>query len=247
MTVKFALEKVPPICYYIVSEIQERKRQLCRSEKMNVIITDDDKLVAMSLKMIIGADENINVVAMGASADEAIALFKEYKPDIMLMDIRMGESNGLDAATEILTFDADAKILFLTTFADDEYIIKALKIGAKGYILKQSYESIVPALKAVYSGQNVFGEEIVTKLPDILNSVPKQESRTLADFGLSSQEFSLITRVAKGLSNKEIAAEMFLGEGTVRNYLSVILEKLELRDRTQLAIFYYKNDFSGNA
>lgn len=214
---------------------------------MNVIITDDDKLVAMSLKMIIGADENINVVAMGASADEAIALFKEYKPDIMLMDIRMGESNGLDAATEILTFDADAKILFLTTFADDEYIIKALKIGAKGYILKQSYESIVPALKAVYSGQNVFGEEIVTKLPDILNSVPKQESRTLADFGLSSQEFSLITRVAKGLSNKEIAAEMFLGEGTVRNYLSVILEKLELRDRTQLAIFYYKNDFSGNA
>lgn len=213
---------------------------------MKIVIVDDDKLVSMSLKTIVSADANIEVLAIGENADEAVALYREYKPDLMLMDIRMGESTGLDAASAILDTDVNARILFLTTFADDEYIIKALKIGAKGYILKQSYECIVPAIKAVYSGQTVFGEEIITKLPDILNSSQKNEKKTIRDFGLSEQEFKIICGVASGLSNKEIAAELFLGEGTVRNYLSVILDKLQLRDRTQLAIFYYKNDFSTN-
>lgn len=204
---------------------------------MKIIIIDDDKLVATSLKTIISASDEIEVLALGANADEAVALYEQHQPDIILMDIRMGEKTGLDAGKEILKTYKSAKILYLTTFADDEYIITALKIGAKGYILKQNYESIVPALRAVSMGQTVFGEEIVSKLPNILNA--PTDKKDIGKYDLAPKEVELIELVAQGLSNKEISAQLFLGEGTVRNYLSTILEKLELRDRTQLAIFYF--------
>jgi DNA-binding NarL/FixJ family response regulator len=127
-------------------------------------------------------------------------------------------------------------LLYLTTFADDEYIVKALGMGAKGYILKQDFEGIAPALEAVMSGQSVFGEKIVTKLPDLM----KQKNEFDFDrFGVSEKEREILVHVAEGKSNKEIAGELFLSEGTVRNYISSLLDKLGLRDRTQLAVFYY--------
>ena len=128
--------------------------------------------------------------------------------------------------------------MFLTTFSDDEYIIKALKLGAKGYLIKQNFESILPALHAVESGQSVFGSEIVTKLPELMQSGDKFD---FAARGVSPRELDIISLVAKGLSNKEIAEALFLSEGTVRNYLSAVLDKLELRDRTQLAVFYFNH------
>ena len=155
------------------------------------------------------------------------------------MDIRMGEKTGIDAGKRIVANNPDAKILFLTTFADNEYIIEALKLGAKGYLLKQNFESIIPSVKAVYSGQNVYGEEIVAKLSYVSGKEGKKNP--LEEYDLTDRERDIIEKVADGLSNREIAEELFLGEGTVRNYLSIILEKLNLRDRTQLAIFYYKN------
>jgi DNA-binding NarL/FixJ family response regulator len=145
---------------------------------------------------------------------------------------------GIEAAESIICKNTAAKILFLTTFSDDEYIIQALNIGAKGYILKQNFESILPAIKAVFSGQNVFGNEIVSKIPNLMNTV---QIKDYSSFGITDKEFEIIENVAKGLSNKEISEELFLSEGTVRNYLSIILDKLNLRDRTQLAIFYYRN------
>jgi DNA-binding NarL/FixJ family response regulator len=151
----------------------------------------------------------------------------------------MDGMTGIEAAEIILAGDQEARILFLTTFSDNEYIVKALQIGAKGYILKQDYESIVPSLKAVYMGQRVFGEAIMSKIPLSLNKFNEQPG--LADYNLNEKEVQIITLVANGLSNKEIAGRLFLSEGTVRNYISVILEKLQLRDRTQLAIFYYQH------
>lgn len=204
---------------------------------MKIIIIDDDQLVSLSLKTILEATEEIQVIAQGSNGEEAISLYRSYQPDILLMDIQMKKTNGLEAATTILKDYPEAKILLLTTFSDDEYIIKAIKIGAKGYILKQNFESIAPAITAVYNGQSVFGNEIMNKIPSLIQ---EDLSPSLSEFDLSQKDFDIIKLVADGLNNKEISERLFLSEGTVRNYISHILEKLELRDRTQLACFYYK-------
>jgi DNA-binding NarL/FixJ family response regulator len=205
---------------------------------MRVLVVDDDKLVCASLKTILEVEEDIAVVGIGHNGQEAIELYHSLKPDVLLIDIRMEIMTGLEAAEAILKTNKNAKILFLTTFSDDEYIIKALKIGAKGYIIKQNFECIVPSLRAVYMGQSVFGDDIVSRIPSLIRSQSKAD---FSAFGITEKELDIISIVAEGLSNKEIANRLYLSEGTVRNSLSTILEKLKLRDRTQLAIFYYKN------
>lgn len=205
---------------------------------MRVLIVDDDRLVCESLKIILETDKEIEVAGIGNNGREAVELYGRLRPDILLMDIRMNTMTGLEAAEKILAADKSAKILFLTTFSDDEYIVRALRIGAKGYILKQKFDCIAPALKAVQMGQSVFGGEIVTKIPALIQ---KEQSFDYAKAGVSEKEKEIIAHVAKGMSNKEIAEALFLSEGTVRNYLSTILEKLELRDRTQLAVFYFQH------
>lgn len=205
---------------------------------MKVLVVDDDKLVAVSLKTILEADDAITVTGLGHSGEEAVRLYREQQPDVLLMDIRMTGMTGLEAAEYILKEDEAAKILFLTTFSDDEYIVRAINIGAKGYLLKQDFEGIVPALLAVNRGQSVFGGEIVGKIPVLM------QGRGEVDYGqydISEKEQGVIELVAEGFSNREIAEKLYLSEGTVRNYISTILEKLCLRDRTQLAIFYYRN------
>ncbi|MCI9077447.1 MAG: response regulator transcription factor [Lachnospiraceae bacterium] len=208
---------------------------------MNVVIIDDDKFVTSALKAILEASGNVTVPATGTDGSEAVKLYGEYLPDILLTDIQMNGLSGLEATEKILEKYPDAKILLLTTFLDDEYIIQALKLGAKGYLLKQDYESILPALEAVYSGQSVFGTEIISKIPGLLNTASKFD---YASYDINERELNVIKLIADGLSNKEIASKLFLSEGTVRNYLSTILEKLELHNRTQLAIFYYKHKCS---
>lgn len=205
---------------------------------MNVLVIDDDKLVCASLKTILEAEPDISVIGTGNNGKQAIELFEQLQPDILLMDIRMEIMTGLEAGEYLLKKYSNARILFLTTFLDDAYIIKALKIGAKGYLLKQNFECIVPAIKAVQMGQSVFGDEIITKLPTLIQ---KDRKPSLSQFGLTEKETELLVQIANGLSNKEISEVLYLSEGTVRNYISLLLEKLQLRDRTQLAVFYYKN------
>ena len=213
---------------------------------MRVLLIDDDKLVCISLKTILEAEEDIEVVGCGFSGNDAIELYDKLSPDILLpdillMDIRMKGVTGIEAAETILTKHTNAKILFLTTFSDDEYIVKALKIGAKGYIIKQDFQCIVPSLRTVNTNQNVFGDDIVSKIPSLINS---SNSIDFSRFNITKKELDIINLVAEGLSNKEIALSLFLSEGTVRNNITNILQKLDLRDRTQLAIFYYKNKLS---
>lgn len=204
---------------------------------MKVLIVDDDPIVCKSLKTILEADSEIQVAGICHDGNEAVELYKTVLPDILLMDIRMKALNGLDAAEMIISAHKGAKILFLTTFSDTEYIIKALRIGAKGFILKQHFENIIPALRAVMSGQRVFGDEIATKIPALLATETKKD---FSAYNLSEKETQILYNVAEGFSNKEIAEILHFSEGTVRNYISVILEKLSLRDRTQLAAFYYR-------
>lgn len=193
---------------------------------MRILIVDDDALVCSSLKTILEA-KNIQVDAIGNSGEEAIALYRQYQSDVLLMDIRMEKMNGVEASEAILKEFPQARILFLTTFSDDEYIVKALKLGVKGYILKQNFDSIVSALEAVYANQNVFNTEIIEKLPDLLNNRDTAKEQ----YDLNDREQQFISLVANGLNNKEIAETLFLSEGTVRNYLSNLLDKLGLRDR----------------
>lgn len=204
---------------------------------MNIIIVDDDSLVAGALKTILEINEDVKVLATGSDGKEACELYRKYQPDILLMDIRMKNMSGLEASTIILQEFPHAKILLLTTFSDDEYIIKALRLGAKGYLLKQDYTSILPALRAVFYGQTVFGTEIVSRIPKLLQASAVFD---YSAYDINERELEIIELIAKGYSNKEIASELFLSEGTVRNYLSSILDKLQLRDRTQVAVFYYQ-------
>ena len=205
---------------------------------MKIVIVDDDIFVSGALTTILEASGKVTVAASGTDGKEAAELYKIHQPDVLLMDIRMKEKSGLDASAEILEEFPDAKILLLTTFSDDEYIVKALKLGAKGYLLKKDYASILPALEAVCSGQTVFGTEIMSRIPELIHS---GSSFHYEDYDISRRELEIIRLIADGLSNKEIASQLFLSEGTVRNYLSSILDKLQLRDRTQVAVFYYKH------
>lgn len=205
---------------------------------MRIVIADDDMLVSGALRTILEKDQDIEVQGIASNGKEAIELYRKYEPDVLLMDIRMSPMSGLEASEEILKEKPEAKILLLTTFSDDEYIVKALKCGVKGYLLKQDYASILPALRAVCSGQTVFGAEIVSKIPDLIR---KEDEFDYAARGINEREKKIIRLIADGNSNKEIAAELYLSEGTIRNYLSSILDKLQLRDRTQLAVFYYQH------
>ena len=205
---------------------------------MKIVIVDDDCLVTGALKTILEVNEDVDVVATGLDGRDAVRLYGEHKPDVLLMDIRMKNMNGLEAATEILYAYPEANILLLTTFLDDEYIVKALRIGAKGYLLKQDYASILPAIRAVCTGQTVFGTQIISRLPELLERKSAFDYET---YEITEKERAVMKLVADGKSNKEIAGEMFLSEGTIRNYISGILDKLNLRDRTQLAVFYLRN------
>ncbi len=203
-----------------------------------IIIIDDDAIVRESLHQIL-ENKGYEVIGTGKSADDAIRLYAETKPDLVLMDIRMTGKNGIEASQEILHSDSSAKILLLTTFHDKEYIDKAIDIGCKGYILKENIMSITASIEAVLNGKIVFDSKIIEVLS---SSKPSKEiiNREL-ESELSDRELSILSLVANGMNNKEISAQLFLSEGTVRNYISQMLSKLGLRDRTQLAIYYYKN------
>ena len=206
-----------------------------------VMIIDDDPIVVESLSLII-ENGGYEVIVTGYSAEEAIANYSIYKPDITLLDIRMQEKSGIDAASTILSEFPQAKILLVTTFEDSDFIQAALQLGCKGYILKQNIKSILPAIEAVLNNQTVLDNTIVN---NVAQSVTQSNQVILSE--LTPRELDIYQAVAEGLNNKEIAEKFYLSEGTIRNYISQLLLKLELRDRTQLAISYYKgNEFKEN-
>lgn len=204
---------------------------------MKLILIDDDCLVVSALKMILESQPGFEVAASAFDGSEALSLYRKHRPDVLLMDIRMKGMDGLKASEQILKEFPDARILLLTTFSDDEYIIKALKLGAAGYLLKQDYENIIPAIHAAASGQSVFGDGIISRIPGLI-AKDEKPSFDYTAHGISERELDVIRLIAEGLNNREIASRLYLSEGTVRNYLSMILDKLGLRDRTQLAVFY---------
>ena len=232
------------------------------NKEIRIVIADDDPFITLALQTILQGEDGFSVCAAGSCGKDAVELYETYHPDVLLSDIRMPYeaaesggsaavspelSGGLEAAEKILKRHGDACVLLLTTFLDDAYIIRALRMGVSGYLLKQDYSNLPAAIRAAAAGQNVFGQEITAKMPLLLEQGAEKKGNQAsaaalsieeaAGLGLTGREFELCTLVAEGLSNKEIAERLFLSEGTVRNYLTTVLEKLGLRDRTQLAVF----------
>lgn len=199
-----------------------------------LMIIDDDPIVVESLKLIT-ENAGYQVVITGESAEDAVINYPIHRPDVTLLDIRMKEQSGIDAAASILSTYPEAKILLVTTFEDTEFIQAALQLGCKGYILKQNSKSILPAIEAVLNNQTVLDNTIVSNVTQPVHMSNKQ---LLSE--LTPRELEIYQAVADGLNNKEIAEKLFLSEGTIRNYISQLLLKLDVRDRTQLAISYYK-------
>lgn len=210
---------------------------------MNVIVCDDDKLVCDSLSIILGAQPDIEIIGTGQDGNDAVRLYRELKPDIALLDIQMPARDGLSAAREILSLDPHARVVFLTTFADDEYIVGALKLGARGHLIKTDVATIGPALAQVMSGKRVLeGKAIDTvNFSGHTGKAERPDARPHAFAQLTDREYEVVKLIAQGLDNKEIAATAYMGEGTVRNHISTILTKLELKNRTQIAIAYLRS------
>lgn len=199
---------------------------------MKLLIVDDDSLVCRSLQILLGKEADIEVIGIASSGREALELCKQELPDAVLMDIQMPLMNGIACTTELKKLYPALRIMMLTTFNDEEHIRSALKAGADGYLLKSAaIETMANQLRALVSGTAVLDR-------NVFKAIIEPEHNTLD--GLTEREQDIVECVAQGLSNKEISEKLYLSDGTVRNMLSIILDKLELRDRTQLAIYYWK-------
>ncbi|MDW3110847.1 response regulator transcription factor [Bifidobacterium longum] len=212
---------------------------------MRIAIVDDDPIVCQSLETILTATGTAEVLWTANDGDTAVRRYFETpasRPDVLLIDIQMPGTSGLDAAREILATDPAARILFLTTFTDQSYIAQAMGLGAKGYLIKQDVAAVGPALQAVMAGQVVLGAEVLGKLtertPDPADSDDSGDTADSIEGLLGEREREITALVAEGLDNRDIAARLFLSEGTVRNRISAILDKLGLTNRTQLAILW---------
>ena len=207
---------------------------------MKLVIVDDDPIVRESLGIILDAQADIEVVAFGSDGDDAVRLFEEHAPDVLLSDIRMSGRDGLSAAEELLRRDPEARVVFLTTFSDDEYIVRALKMGARGYLIKQDVASIAPALRVVMAGQNVLEGEVLERAAFMAGGIGGSRTDESALSSLTEREREVVRAVAEGLDNAEAADALCMSEGTLRNHISSVLAKLGLRNRTQIAVFYYR-------
>ncbi len=211
-------------------------------QKLRIMIADDQGLIRESLSIILSQNADMEVTGLAENGAELLSLIKKAPPDIVLMDIRMPELDGVAATHAIKEQWPQVRIIILTTFDDDEYVFNALKYGASGYLLKGvSVAELSNAIRTVAHGGAMINPGIVTKVVHFFNQMAQssvQQDDAAIDAGsLSRTERNIALLVGHGLSNKEIAARLSLSEGTVRNGLSSALSKLGLRDRTQLAIW----------
>jgi len=215
------------------------------SERVRVVIADDQALVRAGLKMVFEVEPDIEIVGEAADGDEAVAIAERTQPDVILMDVRMPRHDGLEAAKRLLDGRKDGpRVLMLTTFDRDEYVYEALRVGASGFVLKDiPPERLVDAVRVVASGQALLSPSITRRLIEEFVRRPptsvRQRPREIED--LTPRELEIMGLVARGLSNSEIATRAFVSELTVKTHVSRILMKLGLRDRVQAVVYAYEN------
>lgn len=212
---------------------------------MKVLIADDIMILRQGLKAVLEQDADIEVVALAENGKEAFEKCKVYTPDVVLMDMRMPDYDGAYGIRAIKEQLPKIKVLVLTTFDDEETIEKALESGADGYILKEMEdEKVIASVKSVHAGMSIFGDgvyKVIRSRMEQATGAKEFLATTESDEHFTDRERDIIKLVAQGYDNKEIATELFLAEGTVRNNISRVLEKLALKDRTQLAVYAVKH------
>ena len=209
---------------------------------IRVLIADDQELIRQSLSFVLDAQADIEMVGTASNGREAIELVRKEKPDVVLMDIRMPEVDGVECTRLIKSAYPQIKVIILTTFDDDEYVFGALRYGASGYLLKGvSVKELANAVREVVRGGSIIMPGVASKALEMFARMARGSMQIPVDThqtaALQDNEWRVIREVGCGKSNKEIATALCLSEGTVRNYLSSVLSKLDLRDRTQLAIW----------
>ncbi|WP_040952076.1 response regulator transcription factor [Gorillibacterium massiliense] len=226
---------------------------------IRILVVDDDPFIRESLRIVLDINEEIKVAGVSANGQEAVEFIETNGPvDLVLMDIRMPVCDGVEGTKRIKARSPETAVLILTTFEDDAFILEALRNGAGGYMLKNvPPDQIIAGIKTVHQGNMLIHPNIARKMAGLLSAVPaqggavkaveKRDATTSEDtadpldgLGLTPAEQAVVIEIAGGLSNKEIAQKLFLSEGTVKNNVTEILGKLSLRDRTQIAIFYWK-------
>ncbi len=213
---------------------------------IKVLLVDDQDILTEGLKLILDKEEDITICGAANNGKDAYELCKWHKPDVVLMDIKMPEMDGVKATKIIKGEMPNTKIIVLTTFKDDEYIYEALAYGASGYLLKDATpKEIAKAIRTVYNGGALIDSEVTVKVLDRFSRLSKKE--TIKDIDsrvklLTERERDICALIGEGLNNKEIANRLFLSEGTIKNHITKILNKLKLRDRPQRAKFALKND-----
>lgn len=210
------------------------------SEKINVLIVDDQQLVRDGIKALLEIKDDFTIVGTASDGQEAIEVLQKKTVDVILMDIRMPGLGGIEATSQIRKFNKDIRIIMLTTFNNDDYIVKAIKAGANGYLLKDiPKDDLAEAIRLAYRGVSQFSSDTIgmlverNLLRDTDGSPEPEEEIEL----LNEKEYEILCMIAEGYSNREIAEELFFTEGTVKNYVSKILNTLHLRDRVQAAIY----------
>ena len=217
--------------------------------KIRVLLADDDEVIVRALSTVLSREPDIEVVGSALTGEEAVRKAAELVPDVALLDIQMPGIGGIVAAEQMLAARPDARIVFLTTFSDDEYIVSALRLGARGYLIKQDVLTIAPALRSVMAGRSVLEGEVLERAlasgrerdGEGERAADVDDAALVAMFPqLTEREREVVRCIAEGLDNREVASRAYMGEGTVRNHITQILAKLGLKNRTQIAVAYWR-------
>jgi DNA-binding NarL/FixJ family response regulator len=210
---------------------------------IRIVLADDQDLVREGLRLMLDAEPDLEVVAEARTGIEALAQTRRHDPDVVVMDVRMPELDGIEATDRLTRTGARARVLVLTTYDLDEYVYRALHAGASGFLLKDATrEQLAAAVRTVHVGNALLAADVTRRLiGEFCRAAPRQEALRRAAEQLSARELEVLRLVAGGLSNAEIAGRLFLGEATVKSHVAHILAKLDLRDRVQIVAFAYES------
>lgn len=212
-------------------------------KNITVMIADDHVLLREGLKQLLELEDDIDVIAQAGDGEEVIEKAQKNNPDVILLDINMPKTNGIEALRRLKDLGIDSKIIMLTIHDDREYLLETMKIGANGYVLKDSDgDSLIKAIRDVNKGKKYIQPSIASFLLEELDNKDNEDGDYAKIKSLTKREYEVLTLIAEGLNNKDIANKLFISEKTVKNHVSNIFKKIEVNDRIQAAIFAFKNN-----